>query len=57
MVDAKVPLAAYLDAFETTDKAERSEQLASYARQVRDHVAKLAAKAYWRQFEPSLRTS
>ena len=53
VVDAKAPLIAYLDAFETTDDAERARHLADHARQVRDHVAKLAAKQYWRQFEPS----
>jgi DNA recombination protein RmuC len=52
VVDAKVPLAAYLDAFEVKEE-ERQERLVVHARQVRDHVGKLAAKAYWRQFAPA----
>ena len=53
VVDAKVPLAAYLEAFETVDEGERDERLVAHARQVRDHAVKLASKAYWRQFAPA----
>lgn len=51
VVDAKAPLAAYLDSLEEQDEARRQEKLAEHARQVRAHVQKLAAKAYWEQFE------
>lgn len=50
IVDAKVPLAAYLDACEATDDAERARHLESHARQVREHMSKLSAKSYWQQF-------
>jgi DNA recombination protein RmuC len=53
VVDAKVPLAAYLDACEAGDGDARLHHFREHARQVRDHVGKLSAKAYWRQFEPS----
>ncbi len=53
VVDAKAPLAAYLDACEADDDDVRAGHLANHARQVRDHIAKLAQKAYQRQFEPS----
>ena len=53
VIDAKVPLAAYLDAYEAQDEAVRAQFLVSHARQVREHVGRLAAKAYWRQFAPT----
>lgn len=53
IVDAKAPLAAYLDALEAQDEPARRAHLASHARQLRNHVAQLARKAYWDQFEQS----
>lgn len=53
VVDAKVPLAAYLDACGAEDADVRAGYLRDHARQLRDHVTKLGAKAYQRQFEPS----
>lgn len=53
IVDAKVPLTAYLEACEASDDAVRAGHLANHARQVRDHVQKLSAKQYWQQFTDS----
>jgi DNA recombination protein RmuC len=53
VVDAKAPLAAYLDAIEAKDEAERARRLADHARQLRDHVLALSRKAYWEQFQPA----
>ena len=53
VVDAKAPLEAFLDAQSTTDEGVRSGKLADHVRQVKDHVTKLGAKAYWDQFPAS----
>jgi DNA recombination protein RmuC len=54
VVDAKAPLAAYLEAVrEDLDADARLGHLRDHARQVRDHVAKLSAKRYAQQFSPA----
>ena len=47
VVDAKAPLEAFLDAQAATEDGIRSGKLADHVRQVKDHVTKLGAKAYW----------
>jgi DNA recombination protein RmuC len=53
VVDAKVPLEALLDAFQTDDESDREARLQDFLRHVRDHMSRLSLKAYWRQFTPS----
>ena len=47
VVDAKTPLDAFLDAQDAPDEDTRTGRLQAHARQVRDHMDKLGAKAYW----------
>src|SRR5436190_856520 len=48
VIDAKVPLAAYLDAIEARDEDSRKVHMQSQVRQIRDHIKKLSAKGYWK---------
>jgi DNA recombination protein RmuC len=52
VVDAKAPLAAYLDALEL-EGDQRTDRLKAHARQIRDHLVKLGAKSYWEKLEPT----
>jgi len=53
VVDVKTPLDAYLEAIEASDDAQRKLGLERHARNVREHIRKLAAKNYWEQFSKS----
>jgi DNA recombination protein RmuC len=50
VVDAKVPLDAYLKALEAGSEQERQTQLENHAEQLRSHMKALSDKEYWKQF-------
>ena len=49
VVDAKVPLGAFLEAAEAPDELIRQERLRAHAKQLRAHVDTLASRAYWKR--------
>src|ERR671934_1259099 len=51
VVDAKAPVANYMDAMALEDEAQRKLKLQGFAKLVRDRVAELGRKSYWDQFE------
>ena len=51
VVDSKVSLDAYLDATSADTDGKRQEAMSRHAAQVRIHMANLADKKYWAQFE------
>jgi DNA recombination protein RmuC len=51
VVDSKVPLDAYLSALEAPTDGERERHIARHASQTREHIVKLAAKAYQAQLD------
>ena len=53
VVDSKVSLAAYLEAAEAADESVRDTRLGAHARHLREHVDRLAAKAYWAALSPA----
>lgn len=53
VVDAKVPLDAYLDATSTDDEDDAAHHLRRHVAQLRTHVDTLGSKAYWRSLDES----
>lgn len=51
VIDAKVSLNAYQDAFEATDEAARAVALTAHVQSMRNHIQTLGAKSYQSQFE------
>ena len=46
VIDAKVPLSAYLDALECTDDTQYTARLADHARQIRTHITDMSKRDY-----------
>jgi len=53
IIDAKVPLVAYIDAIEADSEEEKEERLTTHARHIKIHINQLSQKAYWTQFKPT----
>ena len=51
VIDAKVSLNAYQDAFGAVDEREKAAYLVAHAAAMKAHVNALGAKAYWNQFD------
>ena len=51
VIDAKVSLNAYQDAFGAVDEGEKTLHLAAHAAAMKAHVNTLGAKSYWNQFD------
>ncbi len=54
IVDAKVPDEAYRKLENVRNQDEYHQILSEHSRLVRNHVARLASKAYWKEFENTL---
>lgn len=52
VVDAKVPLQAYLDSLDARDDDVRRQKISEHARQVRAHLTSLGSKSYWSGYQP-----
>jgi DNA recombination protein RmuC len=50
VVDAKVPLQAFLDAISAPTEGQRAVEFAKHGQLVRNHMNQLAARNYWEQF-------
>jgi DNA recombination protein RmuC len=53
VVDAKVPLQAFLDAISAESEDQRKAHYDRHSALVREHMNRLSQKAYWQQFDPA----
>lgn len=53
IVDAKVPLQAYLEALECQSEDQKALKLTEHAKHVRSHLQQLSQKAYWNSISPT----
>ena len=53
VIDAKVPIDAYMRIADAPDESARSRALDDHAAQVKGHIRALGAKKYWDQFNPA----
>jgi DNA recombination protein RmuC len=53
VIDSKVPLASYLDGAQSDDIDFKNAAMKQHARQMREHIRALSAKAYWDQVDGS----
>ncbi len=50
VVDAKVPLTAYLDGMAASEETTKQKKQQDHARRIREHIGQLSRKSYWSQF-------
>ncbi len=53
VVDAKVPLQAFLDAVSAATEEQRAIEFSKHGQLVRSHMNQLASRAYWEQLAPA----
>jgi DNA recombination protein RmuC len=53
VVDAKVSIAAYLEASSANDESQALDRRSAHARHLRAHVDQLAGRAYWQSLAPT----
>jgi DNA recombination protein RmuC len=53
VIDAKVPLEAYLEGIEASDDEMALNKFRQHARRVKDHITLLGKKSYWEHFQPT----
>lgn len=53
IIDAKVPLEAYLEGVDHADEGVRLDKFKQHARQLKEHISILGKKSYWQHFQPT----